>query len=49
MNDMTPLAQEALGVHVMFTAFVEGGFTEDQAIRLVAIWLAERGRNEGGE
>lgn len=45
-DDLSPMAQEAIGYHVMFTAFCEGGFTADQALRLIANVIVESGRNQ---
>lgn len=45
MNDrdvnepMSELGQEAVAFHVLFLAFIEGGFTEDQACRIIAYRL----------
>lgn len=33
---LTPLALEAIELHEYFCAFVTGGFTEDQALRIVS-------------
>lgn len=41
---LSPLAQEAVTLREMFVAFVAGGFTEDQALRLIAYQLAANGR-----
>lgn len=35
-GDLTPLAAIAVALHEMFTAFVFAGFTEQQALYLVA-------------
>jgi hypothetical protein len=47
-DDLTPMAQEAIGYHVMFEALVEGGFTESQALRLLANIIAAQGRDQDG-
>lgn len=33
---MTPLAIEVMELHEYFCAFMDGGFTEDQALRIVS-------------
>jgi len=51
MNDgeLSPLAQEAVGLHEMFTSLCEGGFEEDQALRLVAYVMVANGRDQPKE
>jgi hypothetical protein len=47
---MSPLAEEALHLREMFIAMVAGGFTEDQALRLIAYTLhANRDPNPSGD
>ena len=42
--DISPLQQAAASSHEMFQTWVDAGFTEDQALRLIAYWLVELGK-----
>jgi hypothetical protein len=46
--DISPLQQAASSAHEMFTTMVGAGFTEDQALRLIAYWLVELGKGGTG-
>jgi hypothetical protein len=35
---MSPLGQGYTALHVMFQSLVEGGFTEDQALKYIVFW-----------
>ncbi len=39
--DISPLKQGAIHFHEMFKILVEAGFTEDQAIKILALYLAQ--------
>lgn len=39
-RDTSPLLDSAIAAHLMFTAYVNAGFTEKQAIQLVAAQIA---------
>lgn len=36
---MSPVSEAAVAAHVMFLGLIEGGFTEDQALKLVAYYI----------
>ena len=40
-GDLTPLLEAATASHELFVGFMEGGFTEDQALRLVILFIIE--------
>lgn len=47
---MSPLAEEALHLRELFIAMLAGGFTEDQALRLIAYTLhANREQTTSGD
>jgi len=37
-DPMSPLGQGYTALHVMFQSLVEGGFTEDQALKYIVFW-----------
>lgn len=41
--DPTPLEAAAIGLHEAFTAYLAAGFTEDQALTIIARMAAPRG------
>jgi hypothetical protein len=45
--DLTALALGAAVLHEMFRSYVDAGFTEDQAIRLLAAVMAAYQQNGG--
>jgi hypothetical protein len=45
---MTPLAMAAASMHELFLALMEGGFTRDDALTVVARMMAAS-RDPGGE
>jgi hypothetical protein len=40
MKDTTPLADAAVAIHEMFLSYVAAGFTEQQALYLIAQQMA---------
>ena len=48
MDPVSPLAVAYLATFEMFRGFVGAGFTEDQALRLVAYWLHGVGEAPAG-
>jgi hypothetical protein len=44
VEPMAPLAESAVGIHEMFESFVEGGFTREEAIQLIAEIVVRQGR-----
>lgn len=50
-DPMSPLAAAGMGLHELFLAYMAGGFTESQALRLIAYGVDATGRRvmeEGG-
>lgn len=47
MSD-TPMAMLAAHQHEMFLTYREAGFTEDQALKLLAYWAAAQTSNDEG-
>jgi len=43
--DPTQLQQAAVGLNEFFNSLVASGFTEDQALTLLAKWVIESGRS----
>ena len=43
LSNQTPLLQAAIAHHEMFTNYVEGGFTQVQALMLIAHIIAAQG------
>jgi hypothetical protein len=46
-SDLSPLAMAGVALHEMFKSYIEGGFTERQALILVAEVLTAAGRASG--
>lgn len=44
---LTAMAQAAAAMHEMFRSYVEAGFTEDQAIKLIITFMVASGQNGG--
>jgi hypothetical protein len=45
-DPISKMTESAINLHVMFTKFVEGGFTEDQALSLIAKIMVESSKDE---
>lgn len=45
---LSNLAQGAVSLHEMFKSYIEGGFTESQALRLIAELMAAYTARGGG-
>jgi hypothetical protein len=43
-TEMSPLLEGVVGLHEVFSTLVQGGFTEDQALKLVSLVI----HNSGG-
>ena len=41
---LTPMQESTAQVHELFTSLMEGGFTEDQALRMVVLFIVEQSR-----
>jgi hypothetical protein len=49
MMDQTPMAMLAAHQHELFMTYREAGFTEDQALKLLAYWAAAQAANDEGD
>ena len=47
-DPVSPAAAAYLATFVMFRGFVDAGFSEDQALRIVAYWLHAAGEAPAG-
>jgi hypothetical protein len=43
-DPLTPFLSAGIGMYELFKAYREGGFTEDQALKLIAMGIAEQAR-----
>jgi len=41
---ITPIGEGFVALHEMFKQLIAGGFTEDQALKYIAMWSIEIGR-----
>lgn len=48
-EDVTPLQAAAIGIHESFTAYVEAGFTRDEALRIVLTQMSLVWQKQSGE
>jgi hypothetical protein len=48
-TDFTQMVMAGIATHEMFVSFVRGGFTEDQALKLVANIISNHKNNEEKE
>jgi hypothetical protein len=44
VEPMAPLTESAAGIHEMFVSFVEGGFSREDAIQLIAEIIVRQGK-----
>lgn len=42
----SPMTESCIGLHTLFTSLVEGGFTEDQALTIVARIITTNGDDD---
>lgn len=45
-GDLSPLVEAAVALHEVYTALIDGGFDEFEALRMLAIVIAEQGIGE---
>jgi hypothetical protein len=43
-DPITPFLRAGIGMYELYKAYREGGFTEDQALKLIAMGIAEQAR-----